>query len=80
MVYLKDSLIILVNNCNGYQPVFSSKGSNFYVNEISIKDGDKISQKLNASEYKTLLAILLLFQGLLASSNFLQQEMMIPQV
>ena len=39
-------IFILVNNCNGYQPVFSSKGSNFYVNEISIKDGDKISQKL----------------------------------
>ena len=38
-------IFILVNNCNGYQPVFSSKGSNFYVNEISIKDGDKISQK-----------------------------------
>ena len=39
-------IFILVNNCNGYQPVFSSKETNFYINEITIKDSDRISQKL----------------------------------
>ncbi len=39
-------ILILVYGCSGYEPIYSSKGFDFYINEIEISSDDKISQKL----------------------------------
>jgi hypothetical protein len=39
-------ILTLVYGCSGYEPIYSSKGFDFYINEIEISSDDKISQKL----------------------------------
>ena len=39
-------ILTLVYGCGGYEPIYSSKGFDFYINEIEISSDDKISQKL----------------------------------
>ena len=38
-------ILTLVNNC-GYQPIFSSKGTNFYINDIEFENKNKINKKI----------------------------------
>ena len=37
---------ILLTSCNGYKPIYSSKGFNFYIDEIKFTNNDRISQKI----------------------------------
>ena len=37
---------ILLTSCNGYKPIYSSKGFNFYIDEIKFSSNDRISQKI----------------------------------
>ena len=37
-------ILLILNNCAGYKPIFSSKDVNFYIGEIIIKEDNK---KLN---------------------------------
>ena len=37
---------ILLTNCNGFKPVYSAKGFNFYIDEIKFSSNDRISQKI----------------------------------
>ena len=37
---------ILLTNCSGYKPIYSSKGFNFYLDEIKFSSDDRISQKI----------------------------------
>ena len=37
---------ILLTNCGGYKPIYSSKGLNFYLDEIKFSNNDRISQKI----------------------------------
>tara|TARA_B100000989_G_scaffold263524_1_gene215460 strand:+ start:11039 stop:11494 length:456 start_codon:yes stop_codon:yes gene_type:complete len=39
-------LSFLLLSCNGYKPVYSSKGFNFYIDEIKFSSNDRISQKI----------------------------------
>ncbi len=39
-------ILILLNNCSGYEPVYNSKDLNFNIRSIEIEDGDKISYKI----------------------------------
>ena len=40
------AVIILINSCSGYNPVFSSKEINFYIEEIKITDDNKLIRNL----------------------------------
>ena len=37
---------ILLTNCSGYKPIYSSKGFSFYLDEIKFSNNDRISQKI----------------------------------
>ena len=37
---------ILLTNCSGYKPIYSSKGFNFYIDEIKFSNDDRISKKI----------------------------------
>lgn len=37
---------ILLTNCNGFKPIYSAKGFNFYIDEIKFSNNDRISQKI----------------------------------
>ena len=39
-------VIIVLNNCSGYQPIFSNKQFNFYISEITNINNDNISNQL----------------------------------
>ena len=40
------SLIIFLNNCAGYKPIFTSDQTNFYIEKIEISDDSKLVRKL----------------------------------
>lgn len=40
------AIIILLNNCSGYNPIFSSKEINFYIEEIKISNDNKLIRNL----------------------------------
>ena len=40
------SLIIFLNNCAGYKPIFTSDQTNFYIEKIEISDDSKLIRKL----------------------------------
>jgi hypothetical protein len=40
------SLIIFLNNCTGYKPIFTSDQTNFYIEKIEISDDSKHVRKL----------------------------------
>ena len=40
------SLIIFLNNCTGYQPIFTSDQTNFYIEKIEISNDNKLIRKL----------------------------------
>ena len=46
---------LLVLGCSGYQPIFSSKNSTFYIKNLEILNNDKIAYQINSrlSGYKT---------------------------
>ena len=39
-------LLFTIFGCAGYEPIFSSKNFNFYIDEIEITSSDKISKKI----------------------------------
>ena len=39
-------LIVLLSNCSGYTPIFSSKDTNFYIAEIVISNDNKLTRNL----------------------------------
>tara|TARA_B100001057_G_scaffold421943_1_gene443167 strand:- start:29 stop:484 length:456 start_codon:yes stop_codon:yes gene_type:complete len=39
-------LVLFLTNCSGYKPVFSTKDINFFIDQITITDNDKISYKI----------------------------------
>tara|TARA_Y100000022_G_scaffold162022_1_gene145252 strand:- start:180 stop:635 length:456 start_codon:yes stop_codon:yes gene_type:complete len=39
-------ILFVLNNCSGYEPIFSSKNINFQIDEIIVVSNDKISQKI----------------------------------
>jgi len=39
-------LILIISSCSGYKPIFSSKDINFFINEITIPENDRISFKI----------------------------------
>ena len=40
------AVILVLNNCSGYQPIFSNKQFNFYISEITNINNDNISNQL----------------------------------
>ena len=44
--FLIISLIIILNNCGGYEPIFSGKETNFYIQEIKNINNDKITNQV----------------------------------
>ncbi len=46
---------ILLTNCSGYKPIYSSKGFNFYIDEVKFSSSDRVSQKIvkKLKPYKT---------------------------
>ena len=40
------TLIIFLNNCAGYKPIFTSDQTNFYIEKIEISDDNKLVRKL----------------------------------
>ena len=38
--------LLILNSCSGYEPVFSSKNTNFYLDQINVDNNDKISRIL----------------------------------
>ncbi len=40
------TLILVLNNCSGYQPIFSNKQFNYYISEITNINNDNISNQL----------------------------------
>ena len=40
------AVILILNNCSGYQPIFSNKQFNFYISEITNINNDDISNQL----------------------------------
>ena len=40
------SLIIFLNNCTGYKPIFTSDQTNFYIEKIEITNDNKLVRKL----------------------------------
>jgi len=47
-------LILVLNNCSGYQPIFSNKQFDYYISEITNINNDDISNQIirNLSPYK----------------------------
>mgnify|MGYP001216361888 CR=1 FL=1 len=39
-------LLLTLNNCNGYKPIFLGQDLNFYIENIEIKENDEISRKV----------------------------------
>ena len=39
-------ILILLSNCSGYSPIFSSKQINFYIEEITITEDNKLIRKI----------------------------------
>ena len=39
-------LIVLLSNCSGYSPIFSSKDTNFYIAEIVISNDNRLTRNL----------------------------------
>ena len=39
-------LVLFLTGCSGYKPIFSTKDVNFFIDQIIIKDNDKISYKI----------------------------------
>ena len=39
-------IIFIVSNCSGYSPIFSSKVANFYIEEIIVKEDNKLIRKI----------------------------------
>ena len=39
-------ILILLNNCSGYSPIFSSKQINFYIEEITVTEDNKLIRKI----------------------------------
>ena len=40
------TLIIFLNNCTGYKPIFTTNQTNFYIDKIEISDDSKLVRKL----------------------------------
>ena len=40
------TLILVLNNCSGYQPIFSNKQFNYYISEITNINNDDISNQI----------------------------------
>ena len=38
--------LIMLNNCTGYSPIFSSKQTNFYIEEITVTEDNKLIRKI----------------------------------
>ena len=38
--------LIIITNCSGYSPIFSSKLTNFYIEEITITEDNKLIRKI----------------------------------
>tara|TARA_B100001057_G_scaffold364486_1_gene367350 strand:- start:484 stop:936 length:453 start_codon:yes stop_codon:yes gene_type:complete len=49
-------ILILLNNCSGYSPIFSSKQINFYIDEIIVDNENKLLRKIvkNLKPYTTI--------------------------
>tara|TARA_Y100000768_G_scaffold378469_1_gene352936 strand:- start:2071 stop:2523 length:453 start_codon:yes stop_codon:yes gene_type:complete len=39
-------VLLILNNCAGYKPIFSSKDVNFYIGEITIKEDNKLIRNI----------------------------------
>ena len=39
-------IFILLSNCSGYSPIFSSKQINFYIEEITVTEDNKLIRKI----------------------------------
>ena len=39
-------ILIIISNCSGYSPIFSSKLTNFYIEEIIITEDNKLIKKI----------------------------------
>ena len=39
-------VLLILNNCAGYEPIFSSKDVNFYIGEIIIKEDNKLIRNI----------------------------------
>ena len=39
-------ILLILNNCSGYKPIFSSKDINFYIGEIIIKEDNKLIRNI----------------------------------
>ena len=39
-------VLLILNNCAGYEPIFSSKDVNFYIGEITIKEDNKLIRNI----------------------------------
>ena len=39
-------ILILISNCSGYSPIFSSKLTNFYIEEIIVTEDNKLIRKI----------------------------------
>ena len=39
-------VLLILNNCAGYEPIFSSKNVNFYIGEITIKEDNKLIRNI----------------------------------
>ena len=39
-------ILLILNNCAGYKPIFSSKDVNFYIGEITIKEDNKLIRNI----------------------------------
>ena len=39
--------LIFLTNCSGYSPVFTSSKINFYIEEISFSENDKLLRKIS---------------------------------
>ena len=38
--------LVMLNNCTGYSPIFSSKQTNFYIEEITVTEDNKLIRKI----------------------------------
>ena len=39
-------VLLILNNCAGYEPIFSSKDVNFYIGEITIKEDNRLIRNI----------------------------------
>ena len=39
-------ILIIISNCSGYSPIFSSKLTNFYIEEIIVSEDNKLIRKI----------------------------------